>query len=166
MPPFKPVFFSFLTILLAISACSSPQRGVSAVQRSAIARTIERQVVAAYDFSKPNVVENLMGLYATDTRIISASGGQVMTSRDSLQMGIAAFWENVGRNMRDPKVEWTSMDIDVLSPTAAVMTATYRIPHKQPNGLPHVITGAWTAVFELRNDRWVIIQEHLSDRPY
>ncbi len=68
--------------------------------------------------------------------------------------------------MRNPVVEWTSMDVDVLAPDAAVMTATYRIPHKQPNGLPHVIAGAWTAVFQQRGGKWVIIQEHLSDRPY
>jgi hypothetical protein len=27
----------------------------------------------------------------------------------------------------------------------------------------HVIGGAWTAVFQKRGGRWVIIQEHLSD---
>ncbi len=80
-------------------------------------------------------------------------------------MGIQAFWDNVGRNMRNPHVDWTLMRIDVLSPTAAAMTAVYRIPHQQPNGLPHVIGGAWTAVFELRNGKWQIIQEHLSDDP-
>jgi hypothetical protein len=29
----------------------------------------------------------------------------------------------------------------------------------------HVIGGAWTAVFQKRGGRWVIIQEHLSDVP-
>lgn len=57
------------------------------------------------------------------------------------------------------------MYIDVMSPTAAVMTATYRIPHQQPNGMSHVFGGAWTAAFELRNGRWVIVQEQLSDDP-
>lgn len=162
----RPIISSTLVCFAVLGACSGPQRAVSYAQRMNIERTIEREVVTAYDFSKPTVVENLMQLYATDTRIVSASEGQIMTSRDSLRMGITAFWENVGRNMRNPKVEWTSMYIDVLSPAAAVMTATYRIPHEQPNGLPHVITGAWTAVFEFRGERWVIIQEHLSDRPY
>jgi hypothetical protein len=27
----------------------------------------------------------------------------------------------------------------------------------------HVIGGAWTAVFQKRGGRWVVIQEHLSD---
>jgi hypothetical protein len=30
-------------------------------------------------------------------------------------------------------------------------------------GMSHVIGGAWTAVFQKRGGRWVIIQEHLSD---
>jgi hypothetical protein len=31
--------------------------------------------------------------------------------------------------------------------------------------MPHVIGGAWTAVFANRGGRWVIVQEHLSDAP-
>jgi ketosteroid isomerase-like protein len=154
-----------MALLAATAACSRPTPSVPLAERVEAARRIKREVIAAYDFSKPNVVENLMSLYAPDTRIISASAGRTITSRDSLQMGIAAFWANVGRNMRDPRVEWTRMDIDVLSPTVAVMTATYRIPHKQPNGLPHVVGGTWSAVFEKRGNQWLIVNEHLSDDP-
>ena len=41
----------------------------------------------------------------------------------------------------------------------------YRVPHLTPMGQPHVIGGAWTAVFRLQDGRWVIVQEHLSDSP-
>jgi hypothetical protein len=57
------------------------------------------------------------------------------------------------------------MHIDVLGPDAAVLTATYRIPHLTPRGAPHIVGGAWTAVFQRRNGKWVIVQEHLSDFP-
>ena len=147
-------------------ACGAPTRHVTPTQRWAAQRTIRSEVIAAYDLTKPDLVGRVMALYAPEARIISASGGRIIASRDSIQMGIEAFWTNVGRNMRDPRVEWTSIYIDVLAPNAAVMTATYRIPHKQPNGLPHVIGGAWTAVFELRHGTWVIVQEHLSDNPF
>lgn len=152
-------------MLLAAVACFGPDQGVTAAQRSAAERAIRSEVTAAYDFTRPDVVGNLMALYAPSGRIVSASGGRVTTSRDSLRMGINAFWENVGRNMRDPHVQWTSMYIDVLAPDAAVMTATYRIPHIQPNGMTHVFGGAWTAAFARRGGRWSIVQEHLSDDP-
>ena len=97
--------------------------------------------------------------------VISASGGRVSTSRDSLEAGIRAFWDNVGRNMRDPKWTWGDMHVDVLSTDAAVVTTTYRVPHFTPAGVPHVIAGAWTALFARRDGRWVIVQEHLSDVP-
>jgi ketosteroid isomerase-like protein len=51
------------------------------------------------------------------------------------------------------------------SPDAAVVTTTYRVPHLTPAGAPHVLAGAWTAVFARRGGRWVIVQEHLSDVP-
>jgi hypothetical protein len=46
-----------------------------------------------------------------------------------------------------------------------VVTATYHVPHLTPRSEPHVIAGAWTAAFERRGGRWVIVQEHLSDLP-
>jgi hypothetical protein len=138
---------------------------MSAGERQAIADSITRQVKAAYDLSKPNVEQRLLSLYPPSGRVVSAAAGQVLTSRDTLAMGIKAFWDNVGVNMRDPKWIWDQMIIDVLAPDAAVMTARYHIPHLTPRNQPHVLGGAWTAVFQKRDGRWYIIQEHLSDLP-
>jgi ketosteroid isomerase-like protein len=138
---------------------------MSAGERQAIADSISRQVKSAYDLSKPNVEQRLLSLYPPSGRVVSAASGQVLTSRDSLAMGIKAFWDNVGVNMRKPKWVWDLMVIDVLAPNAAVMTAKYHIPHLTPHNQPHTLGGAWTAVFEKRDGRWYIVQEHLSDLP-
>lgn len=152
-------------LALVVVGCAPRGTAVSPEQRAAIERQIRDEVTAAYDLTRPNVPANLMSLYAPTGRIVSASAGRIVTSRDSLRAEIQAFWDNVGRNMRNPRVEWTHMYIAVLAPDAAVMTATYRIPHTQPNGMQHVIGGAWTAAFEKIGDRWYIVQEHLSDDP-
>lgn len=148
-------------------ACAPAERTpATEAQRGAIADTLRALIVNAYDLTKPgDAVSRLMSLYPPTGNVVSASGGQVSTSRDSLQSGIRAFWENVGRNMRDPKWAWGPMHVDVLAPDAAVVTTTYRVPHLTPRGMPHVIAGAWTAVFQRRGGRWVIVQEHLSDVP-
>ena len=150
-----------VTLVTACSASSS----VSDTQRQAIVDSLTRQVKAAYDLTKPNAEQRLLSLYPPSGQVVSAAGGQMLTSRDTLAMGIKAFWENVGANMREPRWIWDRMVFDVLSPTAAVMTAQYHIPHLTPRNLPHTIGGAWTAVFQKRGDRWYIIQEHLSDLP-
>ena len=136
---------------------------MSAAEKTAIADSLKRLVVSAYDLSKPDPVKSLMSLYPTEGRVVSASGGVVTTTRPQLEQGIKAFWTYVGQNMRSPKWEWTSMNVDVLAPDAAVMTSTYQVPHLTPMGMNHVIGGAWTAVFQKRGGRWVVIQEHLSD---
>jgi hypothetical protein len=136
---------------------------MSAAEKKAIADSLKRLVVSAYDLSKPDPVKSLMSLYPDQGRVISASGGVITTTRPQLEQGIKAFWTYVGQNMRNPKWQWTSMNVDVLAPDAAVMTSTYRVPHLTPMGMNHVIAGAWTAVFQKRSGRWVIIQEHLSD---
>jgi ketosteroid isomerase-like protein len=154
--------------LCCLVSCEPPDRSAltTVAQRDAIADTLRKLIVNAYDLAKPgDAVARLMSLYPPTGTVVSASGGQVATSRDSLQAGIRAFWENVGRNMRDPKWTWGEMHVDVLAPDAAVVTTTYRVPHLTPRGEPHVIAGAWTAVFQRRGGRWVIVQEHLSDVP-
>jgi len=151
-------------LLVALSACTTNGRP-SQSEQQAIADSLTRQVKAAYDLSRPNVEQRLLSLYPPSGRVISAAGGQLLASRDSLAMGIKAFWQNVGQNMRQPKWVWDEMLFDVPASNVAVMTARYHIPHLTPRNTPHVLGGAWTAVFEKRGDRWYIIQEHLSDLP-
>ena len=153
--------------LCALASCKpAAGRALSETQRGAISDTLRGLIVNAYDLTRPgDAVARLMSLYPPTGSVVSASGGQVSTSRDSLEAGIRAFWDNVGRNMRNPKWTWGAMHVDVLSPDAAVVTSTYRVPHLTPRGEPHVIAGAWTAVFQRRGGRWVIVQEHLSDVP-
>jgi hypothetical protein len=150
-------------IVVAFGCAPRTAADMSATEKTAIADSLKHLVVAAYDLSKPHVVARLMSLYPTQGRVISASGGVVTTTRPQLQEAIQAFWTYVGQNMKQPHWVWTSMTVDVLAPDAAVMTSTYRVPHLTPMGMNHVIGGAWTAVFQKRNGKWVIIQEHLSD---
>jgi hypothetical protein len=152
-----------------VTSCAAPEGSAMApTRREAIADTLRRLITSAYDLSAPgDPVARLMGLYpaAGGGTVVSASGGEVSTSRDSIELGLRSFWDNVGQNMRDPKWTWGPMHIDVLAPDAAVVTTTYRVPHRTPRGEAHVFAGAWTAVFQRRAGRWVIIQEHLSDVP-
>ena len=165
MPPAAIRRFTLLTLATALGGCTSSNTTLTTAQRQAIVDSLTRQVKAAYDLSKPNVEQRLLSLYPDTGRVVSASAGQVITSRDTLAMGIKAFWENIGVNMRQPRWIWDEMVFDVLSPTAAVMTAKYHVPHLTPRNMPHVVGGAWTAVFQKRGSRWYIIQEHLSDLP-
>ncbi|MFL5608132.1 MAG: YybH family protein [Gemmatimonadaceae bacterium] len=148
------------------SCAASNGPALTATERSAIADTLRTLIVNAYDLSRPgDAVARLLSLYPASGSVVSASGGQVSTSRDSIEIALRTFWENVGKNMRDPKWQWGEMHIDVLAHDAAVVTTTYRVPHLTPRGEAHVFAGAWTAVFQRRTGRWVIVQEHLSDVP-
>lgn len=153
-------------IALGASACQSNSAAtVDPVRRKAIADTLTTMIRSAYDLKSKDVVAGLMSLYPDSGRVISASGGRVTTTRDSLAAGIRSFYTYVGRNMQDPTWQWGTPFVDVLSPDAAVVTTTYRVPHRTPAGAPHTIAGAWTAVFARRAGKWVIVQEHLSEIP-
>lgn len=154
------------TTLAAQFACGpEAPRPVSAEQRKEISDSLRKLVVETYDLSKPNAVERLMSLYPTAGPVYSTSSGHISTTRAELQQQIETFWKYVGSNMRNPKWEWTAMRIDVLTSDAAVLSASYRVPHLNPMNTPHTIAGAWTAVFVNRAGRWVVVHEHLSDVP-
>lgn len=160
-----------LSLLLAAAfgcsgTASTSDGALSATDRQAIATAVEQRLRDATDLrAGGDVVARMLSLYPDSGRIVSASAGYVTTDRDSLAGSVRHFWEYIGQNMRDPEWRWGPMQVDVLGPDAAVVTANYRIPHITPRGEPHVIGGAWTAVFARRNGRWVVVQEHLSDTP-
>lgn len=154
-----------VVVLFEIAACGISSVELSASQRAAITKEIETKVRSAYDLSVPGAEQRMLALYVDTGRIVSASGGQVIASRDTLTKGIELFWQNVGVNMRQPKWIWTHMYVDVLSGESAVFTGTYRVPHMTPRGEPHEIAGAMTLVFEKRGEKWGVVQEHLSDLP-
>ena len=146
-----------------VAACARP--AATPVSDAALADTLKARIEEAYDFSRPGVVERMNALYPDSGRVVSASGGQFTVSGDSLRAGILTFWETAGKNMRDPKWVWGNVDVERLAPDAAVLTATWSIPHIAPTGRPHTIRGAWTAVFRRINARWMIVAEHLSTPP-
>jgi ketosteroid isomerase-like protein len=152
---------------LLVLACTADRVALTDAERRAVADTLEGLVKRAYDVSRPpdGALERLLSLYPDSGRVISASGGRMLTSRDSLADGIRYFWESMGRNMKQPRWIWEQMVTDVLDRDAAVVTATYRVPHLTPGGAPHELAGAMTLVFTRRGGRWVVLQEHLSDRP-
>ena len=149
--------------LAAFAACAGPP--TNPVSDAALADTLKARIADAYDFSRPGVVERMNALYPDSGRVVSASGGQFSVSGDSLRAGIQTFWETAGKNMRDPKWVWGDVDVERLAPDAAVLTATWSIPHIAPTGRPHTIRGAWTAVFRHIGTRWMIVAEHLSTPP-
>jgi hypothetical protein len=161
------IFAAILLAGLAVQFACGPQvpRPVSDADRKAIADSIQKLVTNAYDLTAPNPVQRMMSLYPDSGPVYSTASGHISTTRAELEHQIGEFWKYVGSNMRNPKWEWTAMHVDVLAPDAAVLTASYRVPHMTPMNMQHVIAGAWTAVFVNRGGKWVVIQEHLSDVP-
>jgi ketosteroid isomerase-like protein len=108
------------------------------------------------------VPERMIGLYPDTGKVVSATGGLITTSPDSLRRDIAAFWQNVGHNMRAARWQWDQVHVERLGPDAAILTGSWSIPHIAPDNQPHTIRGAWTAAFRRRDGEWKIVHEHLS----
>ena len=151
--------------LLALGCAGPSSAKLSKAGAEAIADTLRATVREAYDLSKGDVVKRFMSVYPATGRVVSATGGRVSTTRDSLQTSINAFWDGVGQYMIQPTWTWGDMTVDVLSVNAAVMTAQYWVPHWTDRGAPHVIGGVWTTVWSRTGEGWRVVHEHLSDMP-
>jgi hypothetical protein len=158
------VTFLGVTLLSLALGGSCRQGRVPLPDDAALADTLKGLIESAYDFGRPDVVTRMGSLYPDSGRVISASGGQMLDSPDSLRAGLAEFWRTAGQYMREARWEWGSVYVQRLAPDAAVLSATWSIPHIAPTGRPHVIRGAWTAVFRRLDGRWKIVVEHLSSR--
>jgi ketosteroid isomerase-like protein len=157
-----------LLVLVLAGACAPSRDTLSEAERRSVADTLEQMVRRAYDVSGQGgraPLERMLSLYPDSGRVVSASEGRMLTSRDSLVEGIRYFWESMGRNMQQPQWIWERFVTDVLDEGAAVVGATFRVPHRTPQGMPHEIAGAMTFVFARRGGRWVVVQEHVSERP-
>src|SRR5436853_1478561 len=115
---------------LAAACATGPSRGVDSAQAVLIRKQVESAFRETYDLSKPGLADRMLAMYPKTGRIVSASGGQAHVARDSIENGIRYFWSSVGANMREPTWIWEHFYVDVLSPTAVVVTATYRVPHR------------------------------------
>lgn len=155
-----------LILVGSLLACTGGPGSSSSLQtEAALADTLKHLIEQAYDFSRPGALERMAALYPDSGRVISASGGKIIASADSLRAGLKTFWETAGQYMRDARWEWGDVLVDPLGPDAAVLTATWSIPHIAPTERPHVIRGAWTAVFRRLDGEWKIVVEHLSTPP-
>jgi ketosteroid isomerase-like protein len=149
---------------LVMTACGGGG-ALTSVDSAAIADTIRTMARSAYDLSKPDAVQRFMSLYPADGRVVSATAGRVTTDRASLQASIESFWSGVGQFMVRPAWIWDAMEVDVLSRDAAVMTASYHVPHYTDRATRHVIGGVWTTIWSRQPDGWRVTHEHLSDMP-
>lgn len=144
---------------------SESQTNLTTNERAAIGDAVKKRLQSAYDLGKPDVVAGLMSIYPPRGEVISAAGGRVTASRDTLETGVRSFWETTGRYMKNPRWEWGPMLVEVLTPNVAVLTTTYVVPHFTPEGEPHVIGGAWTSLWKQIDGQWYVVREHLSDMP-
>jgi len=93
-----------IAVSAAFACAPRSAADMSAAEKKAIADSLKKLVVNAYDLSKPDPVKSLMSLYPTEGRVISASGGVVTTTRPQLEQGIKAFWTYVGQRWGDEAI--------------------------------------------------------------
>lgn len=150
-----------LLLIVAVTAgCRDQAAGAAA--DSALTDTLTSLIESAYDFETPGTLARMNDLYASRNGVVSASGGEIIASADSVRSGITRFWESAGRNMRSARWRWDEVYVERLGRDAAVLTGRWSLPHIAPDGLEHTIEGAWTAVFQRTSGQWKIVHEHLS----
>jgi hypothetical protein len=97
-----------------------------------------------------------------ESDMLAVSDGMMFTSADSVRAALQGFWSAPW--LKGLKLTSKVERIDVLSPTAAVMTtrSTTEVDSGEKKLTAHNL---WTGVWEDRNGHWVVIQQHSSSVP-
>jgi uncharacterized protein (TIGR02246 family) len=123
-------------------------------QRAAIEEAVKE---TAWEHLRSKDAETALGFYEPDATV--ASDGDLYASFEAFAQQARVFY----RTLRDIHVAvWDEMHVDVLSPDAAVLTATVRWSSTDTTGVRTDLQGVWTAVFVRRGARWRIRARHES----
>ena len=107
-------------------------------------------------------VTAVMATYPDTGDLVSAAFGYLQTDRALFAKQLGTMFESVEAVTFD----FTRTIIEPISPTAAAVTAEYRMGLQvPPMTAPAGQCGVWSAVVAQRGGRFVILQEHQSARP-
>jgi ketosteroid isomerase-like protein len=102
-----------------------------------------------------------MADYLPSGPLVSASGGKLATSRDSVIAGLRSFYQTT----KSRELTIRSTKIDVLAPDVAALTADFVLSSKDSAGKSNEVRGVYSAVLATRDGRLRIIQENQSNAP-
>ena len=155
-------------LTLGVVACGradgtpASDRSVTAAERAAVEDTIRKLNAYSMAAQSRRDLNGLMQLMP-ETGALAITDGSMVTDMDSLRGGIEQFWGLPWLN--DLKVQWEVRRIDVLAPDAAVVTTTGSTVLDSAGKKKFTIRHHWTGLWQNRDGRWVVVQQHASTIP-
>lgn len=148
-----------ILVLAAVAIAATPARtnNVRAEVEIAVRGEIDAAVRAYVDAQNRGDVHDVMAMVSRRDGIISISDGQIQRGWQTIRNSNAQI---LGRDA-GPNLAVGSVDVVVLSSTAAVAIAPFTFLVSSPHGSVRV-PGASTIVFEKSGDRWFVVHEHTS----
>lgn len=102
-----------------------------------------------------------VAVYLPTGPIVSLSGGELITSRDSVAAGVGGFF----RRATAMNITFPDPKIDVLGPDAAAIATPFVLTATDSAGKQVEMRGAWSGVLAIRDGRVRVLQEHQSNLP-
>lgn len=148
-----------ILVIAAVTIAATPARtnNVRAEVETTVRGEIEAAVRAYVDAQNRGDVHDMMAMVSRRDGLISICDGQIQRGWQTIRNSNV---EIVGRDA-GANLTVGSIDVLVLSPTAAVAVApfTFLIASRQGDVR---VPGASTLVFEKSGNRWFVVHEHTS----
>jgi len=152
---------SIPTIVALLALAAACQRGappLTEAQRTAIADSVRQADDQLFAALNAKDVQRMMSFYVPGDDVISADAGMIYPSRDSLEKSSRAFWSS----LKSVSIARDQQRIAVLAPKAVVVTETWHGTFTDSAGKSMDTKGAYTVVWERRDDGWKILAENNS----
>ncbi len=146
-----------LTLASLLLAASSNQNAISSAQQKAI----EKEILKVHDEMK-TAAEKLdadaLFKYVLDVNDVIIENGELRpTRKDALESTKQGF-----QQLKALSYAYNHQNINIISPTAAVLTGTGTTTATFSDGLKITMSFAETIVFVNRDGQWKVIQAHRS----
>ena len=142
--------------LAFLAACQPATTELTEEQKAGIADTVTRIVRGIMEAAEALDHEKHIAPFSDE--LVSADNGSVTTNWDSIRVADREFM----RSMSSVEGTFGEMFVEVLGPSAAVVTAPYEATLIDTTGTRMHVAGAGTYVFAQVAGRWRIIHMHRS----
>jgi hypothetical protein len=155
-------------LLLGVVACGGANgtkptaHGMTAAEKAAVEDTVRKLNAYSMEVQSRRDLKALMRLMP-DTGALAITDGSMVTDMDSLQAGLEQFWGLPF--LTGLKVHWDIKRIDVVSPDAAVITTSGSTVLDSAGKKQFTMRHLWTGLWQNREGRWVVVQQHASSIP-
>jgi uncharacterized protein (TIGR02246 family) len=152
---------SLVAAALVTAGCSADGAAHWSEDRQAASAAVAEHLTDLAESMEARDAERVMSHFTRDSAFLVVTDGMVYPSFDSLYADVRRGYGMFS----EVEMEWTSLDVAILSDGVAAVTASYEQRTMMNDGNPRNMNGMWTGVLVRTDGMWRIVRVQQQTTP-